>query len=281
MGTDIYAGPLGETRAASTASGGTVLGTTAVLIPLPKGTKHLFITPRNFATAVVAKLAFNPWLVVLKTTDNLATVPTDYSESAQDGSTSTTILLNDFSTLAAGDFLLIGSHLPFRGVAIDVEAANGGAASALTVAYWDAVTWTSISATDGTVASSKTMAVDGNVTWTVPTGWKAESLRNIFANVGPSVSDSVLNSPRMAAYSVEKMYWTRWVVSVVLDDAVTLNSMLALNRSTAYGEFITSLVHERRVHRGLGGIGCIEALTDAGTANLIVTVDSGNGGRFV
>ena len=54
-----------------------------------------------------------------------------------------------------------------------------------------------------------------------------------------------------------------------------------MNRSTAYGELLASLSPvERRIHRGLGGYGCIEAVADSGTGNLIVNVDSGNSGRF-
>lgn len=72
-GGDVVAGPVGELRAASTAGGGTALSTTAAFIQLPLGAHHVFIAPRNFSTAVVAKVAFNPWLWVLKTSDGLGT----------------------------------------------------------------------------------------------------------------------------------------------------------------------------------------------------------------
>lgn len=277
---DIHPGPYGEFRAASGANG-TALSTTAAFIQLPPGTRHVFLTPRNFSTAVVARVAFNPWLVVLKTMDNLATLPADYSEAAQDASTSTSVDISSINTLANGDFLLVGSHLPFRGVSIDVGGSMAGSNSpTLTVAYWDGSAWTSISATDNTNSGSKSMAVDGTVTWTVPAGtlWKAEGLREIFRRIGSAATEDVWNRNLYP----DKLYWTRWVWSAQLNDtSVTLDSMLAMNRSTAYAEMV-ALVQpfERRIHRGLGGYGCIEALTDAGTANLLVNVDSGNSGRF-
>ena len=279
MATDIQSGPLGEFRAASTAGGGTALTTTATCIALSLNAHHAFLTPRNFAGAVVAKVAFNPWLTILKTSDNLATPPVDYSEAAQDGDASVDVVLSDFDTLANGDFLLIGSHMPFRGVLIDIDGANAGAASVLTVTYWNGTAWVTTSATDGTTSGGVTMAVDGAVTWTVPAPWKAESLQGIFAKVGPA-DCAPFKNPNLTIPYAEKMYWTRWVTDVVFDASTTANSMLALNRSTAYGELLAGQVHERRLHRGLGGFGCVEALTDAGTANLIVNVDSGNGGRF-
>lgn len=284
MATDFNRGPLGEFRAASGAGGGTALSTAAAFIQLPKGTHHVFLTPRNFAGgALVAQVAFNPWLTVLKTADNLLTPPIDYSENAQDGSTDTDIDLSSFNTLANGDFLLVGSHLPFRGVSIDVDATMSGSNSpALTVSYWNGSAWVSASATDGTSSGSKTMAVDGTVTWTVPAAWKAASLMDIFSRVGPAVESSLFNRANLAQVYAEVLYWTRWEVDAQLNDTtVTLNSMLAMNRSTVKGELLASLApQERRVHRGFGGIGCIEATSDQGTGNLIVNVDSGNGGRF-
>lgn len=272
MATEIWAGPLGELRTASAAAGGTVLSTTPVLIQLLPGTRRLFIEGRNYSTAVVAQLAFNPYLIVLKTTDALATV-TDYSEAAQDASTGTVLTLSSLDTLANGDYLLIGSHLPFRGVSIDAQAVNSNA-SALTVKYRKTDdTWADISATDNTAIGeppAASMAQDGTVTWTVPTDWKKASLTDI-------------GSPAPGAGVVQRsepLYWTRWEWSAALDSSVTLNSLLALNRSTAYGELVTGRVMELAVHRGVRGIGCIEARTDAGTANLIVNAATAPGNSF-
>lgn len=271
MATEILAGPLGEIRAASTAGGGTALTTTAGFIQIPTGVRHLMITPRNFSTGVVAQIALNPYLVVIKTADALATAPTDYSENAQDGSAATDVTLSSLDTAANLDFLYVGSHLPFRGVVCDIDAANG-TASVLTVKYWqDAApdAWTDITATDGTTSGGATFAVDGNVTWTVPTDWLKASLLTI--------ADTTLSFP----YAGLPMYWTRWEVSVALDSSTTLNSMLSMNRSTAYWELLSGQPLEERITKGLGGIGCVEALMNAGTGNLIVNAASGAGSSFV
>ncbi len=269
MATDFVAGRTNqELRAASTASGGTALTTTAGYIQLPLGSKYLYITPRNFATAVVAKVALNPWLVVLKTTDILATAPTDYSSAAQDADASTNVTLDALGTLANGDWLLVGSHLPFRGVYCDVDGANAVNAT-LTVTAWNGSAWADTSATDGT-NSSGTFAVDGLIYWTVPTTWPATKLSDIYPGLA-----------FYAYYTGVPLYWTRWVVSAALTNPTTLNSMVAANRSTAYMELVPGQTYSEKInHAVIGGIGCVEALTDAGTANLIVNVGAGPGGRF-
>ena len=173
MATEILEGPLGEWRAASTAAGGTALTTTALRIPLPRGSKMVQLIPRNFSTAVVAQFNTNPWLTILKTTDLLATAAaiTDYSEQAQDLDTATDVDLSSLSTIAALDAVYVGALVPFRGVEIDVDAANVNA-SVLTVKYWNGSAWTDITATDGTDSAGASMAIDGNVTWTVPASWE-------------------------------------------------------------------------------------------------------------
>lgn len=269
MANETHSAPLGEVRAASTASGGTALTTAAVFVQVPDGTRYAFVTARNFSTAVVARLAFNPYLVVLKTTDNLATA-TDYSANAQDGSTSTKVTLNSLDTAANTNYLYVGAHIPFRGVAIDVVATNS-VASVLTVKYWTGSAWTDITATDGTVSAATSFAQDGNVTWTVPTDWTAASLATIASPVpGATVQ-----------YRSTELFWTRWQVSVAFDATTDAASMLAMNRSTAYSEWIANQTIEMGWYKGVGGLGCIEALTDAGTANLLVNVSPATPtGRF-
>ncbi len=264
---EIWSGQVGEIRAASTASGGTALTTTATNIQLPNGSYHAYITPRNFATAVVAKFSFNPWLVVLKTTDNMVTV-TDYSEYAQDADAATVVDVSLLSTLANGDFLLVGSHLPFRGVYIDISAANTLGTATTSVYYWNGSAWVDLSATDGT-NSTMTFAVDGLVYWTIPAAWVAGKLSTIYP-ITPQTNYTNLN-----------YFWTRWSVSAALTDTgVTFSSMTSANRSTAYAELLSGQPFEERINRGLGGVGCIEALTNAGTANLVVNVATVRDGKF-
>jgi len=270
MATEVLSGQLGETRRASTADGGTALTTTAVFIQLPTNTQHINLTPRNFVTAVVAKFLLNPWLIVLKTTDGMTGKPTDYSKAAQDGSTSTSVDVGSLGIVTSGDFLLVGSHIPFRGVSIDVDAANTVGTATTTVSYWNGASWLTTSATDAT-NSTMTFAVDGTVTWTVPTGWHAARLIDLYPN------------HTLSYYSTPQLYWTRWEVSAALaDTTITFNSMLAMNRSTAYFELLSGQNHERTVSHGrIGGIGCIETLTNAGTGNVIVNVSTARDGEFV
>ena len=270
MATEILNAPLGEVRAASTAGGGTALTSSAVRISLPRGTKQMTLIPRNFSTAVVVKWNKNPYLTIFKTSDLLVDQGniTDYSDAAQDGSTSTSVVLSSIDTAANGDFLYVGSPIPYSGTAIDVDAANG-TASVITVKYRKSDnTWADISATDGTASGGASMAVDGNVTWTVPTDWISAKLRE--------TGDTKLN----IGLGTQDLFWTRWQWSAALDSSTTLDSMIAINRDTTYAEIPAGMWWSEAVTVGPGGIYSITALTDAGTANLIVDCATRAGGRF-
>lgn len=266
MATEIVQGPLGESRAMSTAGGGTALTTTAVRIAIDRGVKNLGLIPRNFAGATVVQWLTCPWLTILKTTDAHLTF-TDYSLEAQDNSVATSITLSSLDTLANGDALYVGSHIPFAGVHVDVDAANGNA-SVLTVDYWNGTAWTDISATDGSASGGATFAVDGSITWTVPTAW---STARLVAAVPATGNHEGLGG---------ELFWTRFSVSAALDASTTLDHMLALPRNTTYSELIESIGREFAVTIGPNGISAIQAKTDAGTANLIVNGDSRTGKRL-
>lgn len=265
--SESISAPLYEVRAASTAAGGTALTTTASLITIPKGSDWVSITPRNFATAVVAKLALNPRLTILKTVDSLLSVDsiTDISDEAQDGDT-TTIDFGSFGTTAAGDYVYVGADVQFRGVAVDVGTANT-AANVITVEYWDGATWTDISDTDGTISAAKSLGQDGNITWTVPAVWKKTKLAEA---VSSSVRDGLTNG---------NLYWTRWYWNNANAAGTTVLQIRALNRSTTYMELLSGQSYEQKIVGD--GIACVEALTDAGTANLIVNVGAQWNERFV
>lgn len=272
MATDVVAGPLGELRGAG-ASKGTALTTTATFIQLPLRSSHIFITPRNFSTAVVARFFLNPWLVVIKTTNTLAqNTNSDFSNAAQDAEAATDVVLSALNTVANGHFILVGSHRKFRGAYAAVGGANA-IASTLTVAAWDGAAWASVSASDGTASGGATLAASGLVSWTVPSAWPAVSLKEIYGEGLP-------DDPATAPYRNIKLFWTRWSVSATLTDPTTLDSLVAANRSTAYFESLSGQTLEQRILHGLGGMGCVEALTDAGTANLIVNVATLRDGRF-
>lgn len=263
---EILAGRLSEIRGST--STGVALSTTASFTPIPVGTHQLFLTARNFTTAVVARVAVNPRLIVLKTIDAFATAPTDYTTAAQDGDTATDVVLSSLDTAANNDYLFVGAHRPFRGVSVDVDAANANA-SVLTVRYWDGSAWTDISATDGTTSAGATMAQDGNVTWTVPSGWTPANLYQ--------TGSTTVGFP----YAGNQLFWTRWTVSAALDSSTTLNSMMPMAPSTNFFELSAAgPTLEMKVENGAHGHSCIEALTDAGTANLICGFSASQGGRF-
>jgi hypothetical protein len=269
MATFVLDGPLGEIGS-PVAAAGLSLSTTAAFSPIPDGTQHLIIEGRNYSTAVVALVKLNPYLVVLRTQDAGATA-TDYSKNAQDGDTATDVTLSSQGTAAQGDFLYVGAHLPFRGVAVDVDAANA-TASVITVNYRKSDgTWADTSDTDGTASGGASLAVDGNITWTVPTDWVKTTL---------AAADGVSSA---VAHANTPLYWTRWEFSGGLDSSTTLNSMLAMSRAkVSVGMQLTSgRVLALQVLKDVGGFGAIEAVTDAGTASLLVNCAAAAGGSFV
>ena len=257
--TKLELGKGNEFRIAS-ASTGLSLSTTAAFQQFPLSTGRVLATPTTFSTAVVAKLLLNPWLVVLKTVDGMANEPIDYSNDAQDNDTGTSVILSSLDTLANGDFLLVGSHVPFRGVYFDVDGTNTAGSATVTVSYWSGAGWTT---TGANVAGIRTTAVwdkDGIVTWTVPTSWARAELAKLYPE------------PNLRTYySHIPLYWTRWDVdAAITDTSVTVDGMYSANRSTAYAELTSGQMLSADVIQGIGGIGCLEALTDAGTAKLLV-----------
>ncbi len=271
MATETTTVHKGETRAASTAAGGSAMSTTAEIVGLPEGTRHVALHAHTYASsATVVKFALVPYLLILKTADALATAPTDYSSEAQDGSASTVVTLDSLNTAAENDFLYVGSYVPFRGVDIDVTAANG-TSSVLTVKYWNGSAWTDISDTDGTISSGKTLAQDGQVTWTVPTAWTAGSL----VELGDAASAVGVH------VGTKDIYWTRWEVGTQIDSEVELGHMLAMARSTAYAELTTGQDWESLISMGPGGIGGVEGLTDTGSAKLVVNCSTLGRATFV
>ena len=260
--------PLQEIRAASTASGGTALNTIAALISLPIGADWISVTPRNFVGAAVARVAINPWLTIVRTADLLLSEGTDFSSEAQDGDT--TVFSAFLDTLANGDAYYIGSWLPFRGVAVDVTTVNSVGAVTLLCEYWNGGTWVTLSATDGTISGGTTLAVDGNVTWTVPAAWAKSSLRS---NIAVTASAATFDGWAVKTPYVADLYWTRWTVDVAITAGATFAQLRPLNRSTAYAELTLGQPFTESFPSPVGAgnsFSCVEALTDAGTANLIV-----------
>lgn len=262
MGTETYAGPLGDIRAIGAASG-TALTTTSQVIGFPEGLAWVSMTPRNFVTAVVARVLKCPYLLVYVTTDALATVgnTTPYSSQAQDADAATDVTLSSLDTLANSDAIYVGSQEQFRGVDIDVDSTNS-TVSTLTVSYWNGSAWSDTSDTDGTqTGGNTTFGQDGQVTWAIPSDWTTTTLRDA----------NSLTTSGVPPIDVPDVYWTRWEVSVAIDSSVTLNHMVALNRSTAYFELLegqpVEMVLEGSPPNGYAGL---EVVSNAGTGNLVV-----------
>ena len=155
--------------------------------------------------------------------------------------------------------MYVGAEVPFRGVSVEIGTDANGTGSELTVRYWNGEVWVDASDTDNTESGGNTsFAVDGTVLWTVPAIWTKDTL----ANIGDTLPETARN------YHTP-LYWTRWEWVTALDSCDAIN-MLALNRSTAYAE----LLEGQTVEIGLQDrrVGCVQGITNAGTANLIVNV---------
>ena len=174
--------------------------------------------------------------------ENGASSYTDLIDNAKDKSTATKVILDSF---ADDDYLYIAADEPFRGIAVDVSAANG-TSSVITVDLSDGDgTWTDSSDTDGTISSGKTLAVDGLITWTIPSTWLPDTVNGL-----------------------ENMYWVRISVSSTLDSEVEIDSLTLLNRETVGASIET--VTGGSVSIPMGGKGGLEFTSAAGTpANAI------------
>lgn len=290
MPTEIYPGPIGEIRANTTAGTGTALSTTPIFVTLPDGTFLVRLWVRNWTTTTIAaRVALNPYLEIIKTTDTFATIGnvSDGSVVLQDTQSTTTFNLA-LNTLAAGTALYVGSHLPFRGLNVVMDGANVNAVvSALTVKYWkNTNAWTAVAGlTDGTATAGATLAKTGTITWTVPTDWERAALgaSNQQGNAGIGETLTLGN----VAYSQFPLYWLRCEVAAQLTAGTAAQTVTAMNRVTSYwdiplpltGDGTTAgqagaqtLPFDFLVERGPFGVGCIEAATQASTANLIVDV---------
>jgi len=251
QGTGTYPAYIGNSRLLSTAGGGTALSTTKVWIPIPPGISNVLITPRNFATAVVAKVSLNPFITVLKTIDGMSTPPTNYSEAAQDGAAGTLVTLSSLPTLANGGAVYVGAVDLFGGLMADVVDPNGGGGT-MAVTYWNGTAWTNITPTDGTT----NLSADGLISWTVPTDWVQAELGTVLGRSFPGTGQS--------------LYWVRIATSVAYDASTTLASLYAYSRfGDSVMELASGQVFGTAINRAQNG-GVIQAQVDAVTGNLIV-----------
>ena len=142
---------------------------------------------------------------VQKTVDDGANY-TDYSAEAIDDNAGTVVDLDSLDTEANGDWVIVGTSVPFMGVAWDSTTPNGNAAT-IVVDYWDGDSWEALAnAVDGTSDAGDTFGLDGQMTWDLPytTGvllWAPSTIETIEA------------------------YWARIDVSAALDADTTLAEM--------------------------------------------------------
>lgn len=273
-----FSGRLNSPRAASTASGGTALTTTAGLISIPLGADWISVTPRNFVGCGVARFTFNPYLTIVVTNNLLLTPGTDVSAEAQDGDTTAITAFNSLDTLANGDAVYIGAVEPFRGVGVVMSGANS-VASNLSVDYWDGATWTAVSTLSDGTDTGAAFATNGNITWDVPALWAKSSLKS---NGAVTASDAAFkDSFTTKAPYIANLYFVRVTTSAAFDASSEPSAIRALNRYTSYAELLEGQVFESTIKsEGPGGVACVEALTDAGTANLIVNVAIKHDGEY-
>lgn len=260
-----------EVRRAGAATG-VSLSTTSAFTPIPKGTNLLELIPRNFSTAVVARWLLLPYLAILKTTDALAAWAnaTDYSAQAQDGDSTTNVDVSALATLANGGYLLIGSPVPFRGLAITIANANA-VVSVLSAKFWNGSAWTAVaSPSDGSASGGATLAISGNFTFTVPATWAAA--RFVDLTLAPTGQGA---SP----FKDKPYYWLRLEVSAALTNPTKASQILAMARNTSGVEIpnVAGISALQPVVFGPDGVSGVEALTDAGTANMIVNCYSEGG----
>jgi hypothetical protein len=168
--------------------------------------------------------------------------------------------------LANGGLFLIGARRKMRGLTVGTLTSANANAAVLSAHYWNGA-WTTLSPSDGTISSAKTFAQAGDITWTTPTDWTRASLRTIYAMLGSTVL------PPKA--STEQLFWTRLSVNAALSATVTVQAITPLAGSTAYAELATGVPLSIDVGGGLDGVCAVEALTDGGTAKLLVNVGAG------
>ena len=266
-----------EVRTITAAAGGTPLAPPASrtdYIPIAAagklaGVGTLSVTMRNFAGGAIAvQLFLNPRVTILVVNDSFVASPTEESDAAQDGDAATDVTLSALAALPAGA-IWVGVKRPIRGLVADVDGANAVAAT-LAALYWNGSAMTAVaSLSDGTANGGATFAVDGEITFTVTADCTVARLLDILS------LDPKTSSPASDPILHDEMLWLRLSVSDVLTNPTTLNSLMAINRSTDESEWLEGqVVTFDGVMTGRDGLGCIEAHVDQGTANIIANINA-------
>ncbi len=154
---------------------------------------------------------------LLKSVDNGANF-TDYTTEVNDSKISTHADLSSLSTLAGGDFVLIGHPRPFQSFAIfanpEASIANYNVnASVIAVHIWNGSSWVAVTVRDFTTRDhGNGQASFGKASQVIMTqdpvvaGWTADTIDNIF-----TVSEDTQSN-----------FWVRVTFSLALDSVVKL-----------------------------------------------------------
>ena len=265
MATFTNAGLLGNSKRVSADTGDDLTTSTTYHI-FPDNIKYYDIDPDTFSAGTVKiEMAKIPYAVILFTTDDLATAPTDYSQEAQDSDT-VAMPVDAMPVEASGGFIYVGSHVRFKGARVAiVDAQPNGAAGNLTVKYWNGTALADITATDGTDSGTGFLDSDGNVTWTDPGSgtWVKGTLTEIES------LDSVQQG--LVPYANHSLYWTKWEVSIALDASVDLESLFLLSNETPI-QFRSP--REAQIIKQYKGYSGFELATDAGTVTVSINAHS-------
>jgi hypothetical protein len=225
------------------------LSTTLATLSIPRGRDNSPIAGVGLKCASDFRFQISPRLqAVLKTTD-IGVTFTDATAAVEDRVAATVLDISSLSTLANGDYVLVGSNKPFGGIAVDLATVNVNA-SVMAVHYWNGTAWTNITPTDGTISPAGTsLGADGAITWTTPTDWVPYTI------------------------STKPLYWVRITFSAALDATVTVQGMALISKDAnrGYGYAGQSVI----VPLG-NDSGTLEAILGASTATLDITWFFGN-----
>lgn len=163
-----------------------------------------------------------------KTTDNAVSY-TDYTSQVTDNSNSTVAALGGLSTLANGDWFVVGYSAVFYGVMLDLKNINTNA-STLTVQYWNGSAWTAMTGVD-----SYNTAVDY-------TSYLAKSLARgesiLFAERPSDWASSTINGT--AAYYLRFSFSATLFTTVDVSECRVLtgapHSYIMAGRRSTYGD---------------------------------------------
>ena len=116
------------------------------------------------------------------------------------------VTLDALDTNANGDYIIIGSKIPFQAIYCDMNTDVNSNASVLTVEYWDG-SWTGVTnMVDNTSSAGKTFGQDGAIYWELPSDWVVSTINsNELYYVKLSVSAALSATVRISTVYVTEL----------------------------------------------------------------------------